>query len=145
LNYWTYTDVEKARRYLEMKSLLVKSILGASLLLPSMAARAQYLGDQSYSESRARTLFDRVRSDLDRAESNADPTRGEADRFDMAQQRLNAFQRSWQAGRYDYRDLDDVIAAVQRVVSTNHLAFRDERNLRDDLDRMRAFEGREGY
>jgi hypothetical protein len=128
-----------------MKGLLAKSILGASLLLPSMMARAQYLGDQTYSESRTHTLFDRVRSDFDRAEVNADPTRGEADRFDLAQQRLNAFQRAWQTGQNDYRDLDDLIAAVQRVVSTNRLAFRDERNLRDDLNRMRDFQAREGY
>jgi hypothetical protein len=128
-----------------MKGLLAKSILGASLLLPSMMARAQYLGDQTYSESRTHTLFDRVRSDLDRAEVNADPTRGEADRFDLAQQRLNAFQRAWQTGQNDYRDLDDLIAAVQRVVSTNRLAFGDDRNLRDDLNRMRDFQAREGY
>ena len=125
-----------------MKGLLAKSILGASLLLPSMMARAQYLGDQTYSESRTHTLFDRVRSDLDRAEVNraevnADPTRGEADRFDIAQQRLNAFQRAWRTGQDDYRDLDDLIAAVQGVVSTNHLIFRDERNLRDDLNIIR--------
>jgi hypothetical protein len=138
-------NVQRARRYLDMRGLLVKSILGASLLLPSLVARPQYLGDQSYSESRTYTLFDRVRSDLNRAEVNADPTRGEADRFDIAQQRVNAFQRAWQAGQYDYRDLDDVIAAVQRVVSTNHLTLRDERNLRDDIVRMRDLQARDRY
>jgi hypothetical protein len=43
------------------------------------------------------------------------------------------------AGQYDQPELDEVIAALQRVVADNRLTPRDRDILTDDLNRMREY------
>jgi hypothetical protein len=42
-------------------------------------------------------------------------------------------------GRYDERELDDVMKAMRRVVNDNRLAPRDRDLLSDDLNKLRDF------
>jgi hypothetical protein len=84
-------------------------------------------------------FFERVRDDLDHIQ--AGPFARGADQYRLARtrQELDELQGKWSAGRYDERQLDSVIGALQRVVNDNRLSRRDRDILSDDLDRLRDF------
>jgi len=84
-------------------------------------------------------LFQRVREDLDRVQSKTPPLSGDEYRLVRTKQELSELQDKLAAGRYDERELDDVIAATQRVVDSNRLSPRDRDILTDDLSRMRQY------
>jgi hypothetical protein len=87
-------------------------------------------------------LFQRVREDLDHVQSATFPSSG--DQFSLAGTRheLDEVQSKLAAGRYDERELDDVIRALQRVVQYNRMTARDRDVLADDLNRLRDFRAR---
>jgi hypothetical protein len=89
-----------------------------------------------------RNFFDRVRGDIDYVQSVTFPRGGDEFRLERVRQELNELQSKLAAGRYDERELDDVIAAMQRVLQDNRLARRDRDLLSDDLNRMRDFRTR---
>jgi hypothetical protein len=93
-------------------------------------------------ESWRRSLFDRVRNDLEHVRSVTYPRGGDEYRLERTQQELNELQGKLAAGRYDERELDDVIGAMQRVLQDNRLSRRDRDLLADDLDRLRDFRAR---
>jgi hypothetical protein len=138
-----------------MRSLLMKSMAGGSLLLMALAAHAQdrdrYRDDDRYSDGDDRqyrreepynrgagSLIERVQSDLRYADSDA-YSRGERKRIDSARKELYEFQRAWSTGRFDRHELDDSIAAIQKVVDHNALRDRARSILWDDLQRLRSF------
>jgi len=92
-------------------------------------------------------LIEQVRSDLSYAQSGV-YSRGEGKRLNKANEELWEFQRKFNAGRFDRRELDDSIAAIQKVVDHNGLDDRARSTLWNDLQRLRDFraqyEGR-GY
>lgn len=59
-------------------------------------------------------LFDRVRADLDHVQAITPVFSGDQFRLARAKQELSELQRSATAGRFEDRDLDDVINAIQR-------------------------------
>lgn len=126
-----------------MKRRMMQGMLGAGLLLMTASGVfAQNWGprdrdDYGYGERRGSDLFDRVRRDLDWAQSHAYGRSG--DRFDHARKELWDFQRAWQRGRFDKHELDEAIGAVQSVVDHTPLPGRDMRVLQDDLAAMRNF------
>ena len=93
------------------------------------------------------SLIDRVQSDLRYADSDA-YSRGERKRIDNARKQLWEFQREWSAGRFNRHELDDSIAAVQKVVDHNALRDRARSVLWADLQSLRTvraeYQGR-GY
>jgi hypothetical protein len=89
-----------------------------------------------------RNFFDRVRGDVEYVQSVTFPRGGDEFRLERVKQELNELQSKLAAGRYDERELDDVIAAMQRVLQDNRLARRDRDLLSDDLNRMRDFRAR---
>jgi hypothetical protein len=89
-----------------------------------------------------RNFFDRVRGDIEYVQSVTFPRGGDEFRLERVKQELNELQSKLAAGRYDERELDDVIAAMQRVLQDNRLARRDRDLLSDDLNRMRDFRAR---
>lgn len=109
------------------------------------AAHAQYGPDRddrrSYGDYRS-SFYDRLESDLSRAAHNGYLRGGDWDRFRKAQKEINEFQDKWSRGRYDKHELDDAIAATQRVVDIRTLNARDRDAIQDDLARMRAFRER---
>jgi hypothetical protein len=154
-----------------MRSLLMKSMAGGSLLLMALAAHAQdrdrYRDDDRYSDGDDRqyrreepyryldrddhgyrreeqysrgggSLIERVQSDLRYADSDA-YSRGERKRIDSARKELYEFQRAWSTGRFDRHELDDSIAAIQKVVDHNTLRDRARSILWADLQRLRSF------
>jgi hypothetical protein len=85
-------------------------------------------------------LFDRVRADIDHIQAMTPVFSTDEFRLARAKQELSELQRSAAAGKFDGdRDLDDVISALQRVVSDNRMPARDRDLLSDDLNRLREF------
>jgi hypothetical protein len=134
-----------------MKHLLLRTVAGTGLMLFGLTASMQaqrprdddsyhrdrddyYRGDQW----RAR-MFDRIRDDLNHVQTTWFSGGGDQYRIDKAKQELNELQNSMAEHRYNERALDDVVAAMQRVVSDNRLSDRDRSILNDDLARLRQF------
>jgi len=134
-----------------MKHLLLRTVAGTGLVLFGLTASMQaqrprdddsyhrdrddyYRGDQW----RAR-MFDRIRDDLNHVQTTWFSGGGDQYRLDRAKQELNELQTSMAEHRYNERALDDVVAAMQRVVSDNRLSDRDRSILNDDLARLRQF------
>ena len=138
-----------------MRRLLTKSMASGSLLLMALSAYAQdrgryrdddqyydrddpgYRREEPYNRSGG-SLIERVQSDLRYADSDA-YSRRERKRIDNARKELWEFQRAWSAGRFKRHELDDTIAAIQKVVDHNALRDRARSIIWDDLQRLRAF------
>jgi len=85
-------------------------------------------------------LFERVREDVEHVQRISWPGGGDQYRLERVKQELNELQEA--GGRWDDRELDDVIRALDRVVDDNRLMPRDREILRDDLSRLRDLRGR---
>ena len=137
-----------------MKHLLLRTVAGTGLMLFGVSASMQaqrprdddsyhrdrddyYRGDQW----RAR-MFDRIRDDLNHVQTTWFSGGGDQYRIDKAKQELNELQTAMAEHRYNERALDDVVVAMQRVVSDNRLSDRDRSILNDDLARLRQFRER---
>src|ERR1700688_126907 len=118
-----------------MRSLLLRSLAGAGLLLFSLAASAQdrdrdrdfdsYHGDR---DERFRDehwlvhLFERVRGDVKHVRSVTSPGGGDQYRLGRTVEELNELQGKLANGVFDRHELDDVIGALARVVRDNRMA-----------------------
>ena len=87
-------------------------------------------------------FFQRLREDLDHVRAETFPLGGDQFRLSRTLQQLDELQSKLAAGRYDERQLDDVIGAMQRVVQDNRMSGRDRDVLSDDLNRLRDFRAR---
>lgn len=131
-----------------MRHSLIKSLIGSSLLVLGLSIQAQAT-PQRYDpyDNRAnfqdfqdtQSLFHQVRSDLDRAENSSVSPFGDRYSFEKARGELSELQRQWDENEYSPRQADSAIAAMQRVLSDNHLLLRDRDRLTEDLSRMRDF------
>ena len=134
-----------------MKRFILRTVASTGFLLFGLGASIQaqpprdddryhrdrddyYRGDQW----RAR-MFDRVRDDLNHVQTTWFSAGGDQYRLDKAKQELNELQTAMMEHRYNERALDDVISAVQRVVSDNRLSGRDRQILNDDIGRLHQF------
>jgi uncharacterized protein YfkK (UPF0435 family) len=89
-------------------------------------------------------FFQRIREDVEHVRSVTFPFSSDQYRLARVVQQLDELQGKLAARRYDQRELDDVIDAMQRVVRDNRLSPRDRDALTDDLSRMREFRSRRG-
>ena len=125
---------------------LMNAFVATSLLLSGLSVNAQWYprGEDRYDRDRDRDyarLMDRIRTDLDRAQAATLPFTADRIRIVRAREGVNAFQRKMDAGNYDRRDLDDAVAALQRVVDSNrNLSDSNRDYLASDLSRMRDFQ-----
>lgn len=102
--------------------------------------------DDWYREQNWRSgLFQKVREDLDHIQSVTFPGGGDQFRFASTRHELDELQGKLAAGRYDERELDDVIASLQRVVEDNRMRPRDRDLLADDLNRLLDFRARHDF
>jgi len=131
-----------------MRHSFVKSLIGSSLLvlglgISSAAAPQRFdrfdnrVNFQDFQD--AQTLFHQVRSDLDRADNASIPAFADRSSFDRARGELSALERQWDENEYKPRQVDNVIAALQRVLADNHLLIRDRDRLSEDVGRLRDF------
>jgi two-component SAPR family response regulator len=122
--------------------------MAGSLLLAGFAVHAQdydrgrypdndrYRDDRGY--NRGGSLIEQVQGDLSYAQS-AVYSRSERKRLDNARKELWEFQRAWSAGRFNHHELNDSIAAIQKVVDHRGLDERARSVLWNDLERLREF------
>jgi hypothetical protein len=85
-------------------------------------------------------LFDRVREDIEHVQSVTWPAGADQYRLARTKQQLNELQSA--SGRWDRRELDDVINAMTRVLQDNRLRREDREILSDDLSRLRDLRDR---
>lgn len=84
-------------------------------------------------------LFARIREDLEYARKITSPFGNDQYRIAHATEELDQLQRLQARGRYDPREVDDVVSALRRVVNDNRLSSRDREALKDDLKRLQDF------
>lgn len=101
--------------------------------------RSQYYGRDAYNRNPG-DLFGRVHADLERAEADSGWNGGDRRRFNKVREELGEFQRSG-----NRHELNDTISALQHVVDSNHLAYRDREVLAQDLYQLRDFRARNGW
>jgi hypothetical protein len=129
-----------------MRRLLVLSLAGSLLVLTASAQYDPRRGDgrypdrDDYGRGRGGGPFDRVRADLDRAESASYPNGGDRHRFNKVREELNEFARSGRPG-----ELNEAISALQKVVNKNRLSYQDREVLNQDLYQLRDVRARQGY
>jgi hypothetical protein len=87
-------------------------------------------------------FFQQIRQDLNHVQSVTFPLGADQYRISRTLQELDQLQDKLARGRYDERELNDVIDAMQRVVRDNRLSRRDRDILADDLNRLRDFRAR---
>ena len=87
-------------------------------------------------------IFERVRQDLDHVRAETFARGGDQYRIGQALQELDEMQGKLAAGRYDERELDDVLVTLRNVVRDNRMSQRDREILADDMDRLRDFRAR---
>jgi hypothetical protein len=86
-----------------------------------------------------RYSFSRVRSDLDRAENNLPAFTENRYRFDRVRGELSELQRQWDESAYQPRQVDNVIAALDRALNSSEISYSDHDRLASDLNRLREF------
>jgi hypothetical protein len=137
-----------------MKHLLLRTVAGTGLMLFGLTASMQAQrprDDDSYHRDRddyfrgdqwRARMFDRVRDDLNHVQTTWFTGGGDQYRIDKAKQELNELQTAMAEHRFNERALDEVVNAMQRVVSDSRLSDRDRSILNDDLARLRQFRER---
>ena len=125
-----------------MRQLLIVAV--ASLIAATAQAQYRPYSDHYYDRDNYNRnpgdLFGRVRSDLERAEANSNWNGGDRRRFAKVREELGEFQRSGSK-----HELNDTISALQHVVDSNRLAYRDRDMLAQDLGMLRDFRARNGW
>lgn len=134
-----------------MKNHLLFSIAGAGLLFFSLSAgwaAAQNHDDWYHNRDEFYRgndwhmhLFDRVREDLDHAET--DSFKGsDRGRIDHTKKELAEMQGKLAARKFDQGELNDVVGSLRDVVKDNRLSAPDRDMLNDDLGRLRDYRER---
>jgi hypothetical protein len=98
--------------------------------------------DRTDRNSDRNMLINRVRTDLDNAQSHTVPFTGDRVRIARARESLSDFQARLNSGAIDRRGLDMAISNIQRVVDDNRLPYRWQQFLSNDVNRLRELENR---
>ena len=84
-------------------------------------------------------LFARIREDLEYVRKITFPFGSDQYRVARAMDELDQLQQLQARGRYNPREVDDVVTALRKVVADNRLSPRDREALKDDLRRLQDF------
>ena len=84
-------------------------------------------------------LFSRVRSDIDRAESNLPAFSNGRYRFDRVRGELSELQRRWDESTYEPTNADAVITALDRAMNSSGILPSDLDRLGRDMVELRDF------
>lgn len=127
-----------------MNRTLLGMTLVAGLLFSGTYAFSQDRDDQYHRDHRDQAywsnhLFDRIRADIDHVQSEQPIFSGEQFRLAKAKQDLSELQSAAMAGRFDDRNLDEVVGALERVQTEGKLSQRDRDMVMDDIARLREY------
>jgi hypothetical protein len=127
-----------------MKKILGTLLVGVSYLTLTAVAQAQFgLPNGRYRPEAVSALIDRVHEDLNRGYDVWHLKHGDRDRLTHAEHQLRDFAKHWREGRFDERNLDGSIGAIQHVLDDNHLQGRERDTLWGDVEELRRM--REAY
>ncbi len=128
-----------------MEKFLRTLLAGISLVTLTSLAQAQFgpPGGGRYRPESVSALIDRVHQDLNRGYAVWHLKHGDRDRLSHAERQLRAFARRWREGRFDKRNLDASIGAIQHVLNDNHLRGGERDALWNDAEELRRM--REAY
>jgi hypothetical protein len=96
----------------------------------------------SHRENWREHFFEHVRRDVEHVQSETFPIGADQYRLAKTKQELNELQDQTASGRWDRRELDDVVDALTRVLQDNRLRRDDREMLTDDLNRLRGLRER---
>ena len=137
-----------------MRQFLIPNIIASGLLSFGLCTAAQAAPQRYQSPDRYQSpysaysdndfqnnqlLFARVRSDIDRAESNLPEFSNGRNRFDRVRGELSELQRRWDESTYEPSNADDVIMALDRAMSSSGILPRDRERLGQDIVQLRDF------
>ena len=134
------------RKFL-IPNVIVSTVLSLGLSAALEAAPQRYERPyespyQAYSGSDFRSnqlLFSRVRSDIDRAETNLPAFSNGRSRFDRVRGELSELQHRWDESTYEPNNADDVIIALDRALSSSGILPGDRDRLAQDMTELRDF------
>jgi hypothetical protein len=127
-----------------MKQVLGLLLAGVSLVAMASVARAQFGPPNGrYQPQSISALIARVHEDLNHGYAVWHLSHGDRDRLTHAERQLRDFAKHWERGKFDKRNLDGAIGAVQHVLNDNHLAGRERDALFNDVEELRRM--REAY
>jgi hypothetical protein len=126
-----------------MRNVLAKTLAASGLLLFGVSANAQLAPrnqyryqDQDRQQVDLRQTCNRIRADLDRAESRTSPFSAERTRISVAREELNQFDRGLDDGYVDSRAFDRMVTAIHRVADMNSMPEWNRDALTHDLIRL---------
>jgi hypothetical protein len=117
-------------------SLLAFGAGAALLAAPQSVAPPYESSNRAYSARDFRSnqqMLDGVRADLDQAESNLPRYSDSHASFDLLRGELSDLQYHWDEYKYQPRQADDVIAALNRALDSPDLLRSDRDRLTQDL------------
>jgi hypothetical protein len=122
---------------------LASALIAASLLFGT-PVYSQDRDDEYHREHRdqnywAGHLFERIRADVDHIQSMTPFFSGEQFRLARTKQELGDLQTNAASGRFDDKDVDDVMNALQRVLAENRLSEHDRDMISDDMAKLREY------
>ena len=88
-------------------------------------------------------LVEQVQVDLNAGYDHWHLPNGDRERLNKAEAKLRSFAHDWEHAKFDKGDLDDSIAAVQKVLNDNHLSGPERDSLWNDCEQLRHM--REAY
>ena len=117
------------------------AIIGSSLLLLGVAANAQsYQERDEYRHfSNNANVVDQVRADLNEALNMGNLSGSQRNVLAEARNDLAVFDRAWDRGSFNRRELDEAIARIQSVANSGRISEEQRAMLQDDMERLRNF------
>ncbi len=127
------------RRILKnMKRIITAGLLIVGSLVMTVSAQDWYheREERFRAEEWRHHIFEHVRGDLDHIGSAIWASGKEQTRLRRTRQELSELQAKLDHGRYDERELNDVIDSIRKSANDNRLAQRDRDVLNDDFNRL---------
>jgi hypothetical protein len=125
-----------------MKHVLIRTLVGSSLLLSSLTANAQTTSQQIRNPFHSQdqyelthSMFDKLTGDLYQAQTDVYPLRNTS-LFVSTNNQLRQLEQSWDQGHYFSREMESTISAIQMILTNNHLMPRDRDPLSTDLSQL---------
>ncbi len=137
-----------------MRKFLVPNVIVSTLLSFGLGAALQaapqryepprnyespYQAEDASDFHHGQLLFERVRSDIDRAENNLPAFSNGRYRFDRVRGELSELQRRWDESTYEPNNSDHVIMALDRALSSSGILPSDRDRLAQDMIELRDF------
>jgi hypothetical protein len=123
-----------------MMKFLRNAIIGSSLLMLGSFAHAQnYQQPSEYDQQYSNNVVEQVRADLNETLNMGYLSGSQRSVLEQASSDLGIFNQDWNRGRFNRHEIDEAIARIQSVASSNRITEEQRAMLLDDMNRLRNF------